>query len=329
MCLWLLGLHNMKKFKFVLKCIVALLPVIAVVLYTALFPFGYMDIEYPSWKYTKEMTKKASADTIILGDSRAMADLVPSEFDTDTVNLAVGGATSIEMYYTLNSYIKNNGCPENIIVMFAPFHYSIIDNFWTRTAYFNYLSVSDMSELFSYAKACNSETLIKKGYKDDLLSYRLRFPDKYLPALINSELIGRYSENSEEYNKISADSGYGEFGTAKGCSDLNYETGYEQMHRTGDALLLDVYLNKLLCLIEENNLNAVLTIPPMNESSYNNLKPSYKDDFYSYLKNIKSSHPGISVETKIPVYDDKYFGDSSHLNNEGALLFTKDYIENH
>ena len=329
MCLWLLILHNMKKFKFVLKCIVALLPVIAIVLYTALFPFGYMDIEYPSWKYTKEMTEKASADTIILGDSRAMADLVPSEFDTDTVNLAVGGATSIEMYYTLSSYIKNNGCPENIIVMFAPFHYSIIDNFWTRTAYFNYLSVSDMSELFSYAKACNSETLIKKGYKDDLLSYRLRFPDKYLPALINSELIGRYSENSEEYNKISADSGYGEFGTAKGCSDLNYETGYEQMHRTGDALLLDVYLNKLLSLIEENNINAVLAIPPMNESSYNNLKPSYKDDFYSYLKNIKSSHPGISVETEIPVYDDKYFGDSSHLNNEGALLFTKDYIENH
>ena len=319
----------MRVFKFVLKCIAALLPLIAVVLYTALFPFGYMDIEYPSWRYTKKMTCNASYDTVILGDSRAMADLVPSEFGTDTVNLAVGGATSIEMYYTLNRYIKNNGCPENIIVMIAPFHYSIIDNFWTRTAYFNYLSASDMNELFSYAKACNSETLIKKGYKNDLLSYRLRFPDKYLPALINSGLIGRYSENKAKYNKISADFGYGEFGNANGCSDLNYETGYEEMHKTGDALLLDVYLNRLLSLIEDNGINAVLTVPPMNESSFNSLKPSYKEDFNYYLENIKSSHPGIRVETEIPVYDDKYFGDSSHLNNEGALLFTKDYIENH
>ena len=316
----------MKAFKFVLKCILALLPILAVVIYTAVVPYGYMDTEYPSWKYTKDFN--APVENIILGDSRAMADLIPSNFDTQTVNLAVGGATSIEMYYTLNTYIKNNGCPKNVIIMFAPFHYTIIDNFWTRTAYFNYLSISDMSELYSYAEATESETLLRKGYKNDLLSYRLRFPDKYLPALINSKLIGRYSENKTQYDKVASSLGYGEFGTADGSSDLNYESTYEEMHKTKDAVLLDIYLNKLLTLCEDNGINTILTIPPMNHSSYVELNPSYTDDLYYYLEGLKAKHKAVKIDSTIPEYDDIYFGDASHLNNKGAIKFTEEFIKN-
>lgn len=329
----------MKILKFLLKCILALLPILAVVIYTALVPYGYMDIEYPAWEYTKNIANDASKNytyadgvlpnTLILGDSRAMADFVPSEFNHATINMAVGGATSIEMYYTLKNYIKNNGNPENVIIMIAPFHYTIIDNFWTRTAYFNYLSVNDISELYSYAKACGSETLLVKGYKNDLLSYRFRFPDKYLPALINSKLIRRYNDNKLEYAKVSSSFGYGEFGTEDGCSALNYETGYEEMHTTGDAVLLDVYLNKLLTLCEDNGINTLLTIPPMNESSYVELNPSYKDEFHNYMEGLKATHKEITVETEIPAYDDIYFGDASHLNHTGAINFTHDFLDSH
>lgn len=315
--------------RFILKCILALVPVLAVMIYTALFPYGYMDSEYPAWAYTKDTVKNCDAETVIVGDSRAMADLIPEMFDETCVNLSVGGATSVEMYYTLKEYINNNGCPENVIIMFAPFHYTIIDNFWTRTAYFNYLSVADMSELISYAKASESETIMCKGYKNDLLSYRLRFPDKYLPALINSRLTGRYKENVSEYKAIESALGYSEFGSADGCSDLNYETSYEEMHTTGDAVLLDIYLNKLLTLCEDNNINTTMSIPPMNESSYEVLYPSYVDELHFYLMGLSNNHPNIIIEDEIPMYADKYFGDSSHLNHKGAVKFTESYISSH
>lgn len=339
-----------KNIKFILKLICALLPLFAIILHTVLFPFGYMDTEYPSWKYTKDIindatnaytsisegadgptavfvTGKGTPETIILGDSRAMADLVPSEMSGTTVNLAVGGATSIEMYYALETYIKNNGVPENAVIMFAPFHYSIIDNFWTRTAYFNFLSPSQIKDLISYADASNSETIMRKGYKNDLLSYMIRFPDKYLPALINSKFIGRYSENKSTYNTLACNLGYGEFGTADGCSDLNYETNYENMHTTGDAVLLDMYLNRLLKLCSDNKINTILAIPPMNESSYNNLKPSYVIEFSEYLNSLRLVYPAITIDWVIPCYEDKYFGDSSHLNRKGAEKFTKEFQE--
>lgn len=316
----------MKNVKFFLKLILAIMPILAVIVYTALVPYGYMDTEYPTWKYTKDISQNSfSPDTIILGDSRAMADLIPANMDKSTVNLAVGGATSIEMYYTLNNYIKNNGIPDNVIILFAPFHYTIIDNFWTRTVYFNYLSIPDMSELYSYAEVTSSETLLKKGYKNDLLSYRLRFPDKYLPALINSRFICRYGDNVSIYNNAVNNLGYGEFGTADGCSDLNYETSYDRMHTTGDAVLLDVYMNRLLKLCQDNGINTTVAIPPMNKSSYDALNQSYVDDLTAYFNELSIKYPSFNIKKEIPCYDDAYFGDSSHLNNKGAIKFTSEF----
>lgn len=356
----------MKNIKFILKLILLLAPIWITMIYTAVYPFGYMDIEYPAWKYTKEVTKDAvkayvdsasassdgptavfiagksspegdsldskaafaSSQTLILGDSRAMADFVPALFDSNVVNLAVGGATSIEMYYTLNDYIKNNGVPSEVVIMFAPFHYSIIDNFWQRTVYFNYLSVNDLKEVYSLANASESETLLTKGYQNDLLSYRLRFPDKYLPALINSKLIGRKNENSTTYIEIERNLGYGAFGTADGCSDLNYETGYEKMHTTGDALLIDIYMNKLLELCSNQGIKTQVLIPPMNESSVNALNPSYLQSINSYFEDLILKYPSIDINPEIPCYEDMYFGDASHLNNKGAIKFTTEYIQN-
>ena len=319
-----------KNVAFFLKLILALFPVLAVILYTALFPYGYMDSEYPSWKYTKDIAADCQVpNTVIVGDSRAMADLIPDMFDNKTINLAVGGASSIEMYYTLNNLIKNNGAPENVIIMFAPFHYTIIDNFWTRTAYFNYLSISDMRDLYSYANATGSETLLAPGYKNDLLSYRLRFPDKYLPALINSKLTNRYYVNQDLYAKISTNLGYGEFGTADGCSDLNYETSYDRMHTSQDAVLIDIYVNRLLKLCEDNNINTYLSIPPMNSSSIENLKTSYVEELTEYFNELERKHPAIIIDKTIPDYDDIYFGDSSHLNKKGAEKFTEEYVSCH
>ena len=323
----------MKNLKFILKCILALFPIIATVVYTALVPFGYMDSQYPEWKYTKDMVKKDTsaagqpANTIIIGDSRAMADLIPEGIDDSSVNLAVGGATSIEMYYTLKHYIENNGAPEKIIVMFAPFHYSIIDNYMIRTEYFNYLSIADSIDLINAAKACNSETVIYEGYVNDLLSYRFRFPDKYLPAIINAKGISRYGVNSGLYSDLCNNRGYGEFGTADGCSDLNYETNYEIMHTTGDATLVQLYMGKILKLISDEGINACVLIPPMNEASFNVLKPSYVDDFTDYLYELSNRYPSISFEHEIPCYDNAYFGDSSHLNHKGAEVFTAEIKE--
>lgn len=327
--------------QFFIKCILAATPFILLVLFILLCPFAYMDEEYPSWAYSKNFAQGKeklydAEDTalgedpkiVILGDSRAMADVVPSvmcegDEDISAVNLGIGGATSIEMYYTLKDYLDTHETPEKIYIMFAPFHYSLIDNFWQRTAYFNYLSIADECELLGAARDAESETLNCDGAYSDLLSYRCRLVHKYLPALINSRFVTRYSPNSEKYDEYVSTSGHGLFGTLDGCSDLNYEVNYDEMHKTGDAALIQIYFDRLLALCTETRAGITVLQPPMNESSYVRLKDTYVDEYKAYLGDLAEKYGNITIETEIPCYEDEYFGDSSHLNMKGALKYTE------
>lgn len=322
--------YNMKKFGvFFGKCILVALPFILVIGYTFVFPFGYMDNEYPDRAYTKDVIKgTVSYDTIILGDSRVVADIVVSNLGENVVSLANGGATPIENYYYLKNYIKKHGAPKKCFIGFAPFHYMQIDNFWTRTVYFNDLTIPETIELMREAGdifGMETEGILNDGDAVDLISNRLRLPHVYMPALINSHFIGRYTENKKIYDLVSLERGHHLYGTKDGCSDLNYEVNYEKMAETPDAKLVQEYLLKLMDLCKDNNIETYVISLPMNRSSYENLHESYEISFYMFLRSLSDLYPEAVVENEIICYEDELFGDSSHLNEKGAKKFTEEF----
>lgn len=318
--------------KFTLKCILALLPLIIVVGYTCLEPMGYMDGEYPSWHYTKmvEEGREAAGEggevSLILGDSRAMADLVPKMIGDDYINLGVGGATSIEMYYTLKHYIDNNGVPDRVVIMFAPFHYSYMDNYKTRTMYFHHLTLSEAMKLYDQGTSYGAAVFDDLD-RFDILSMYLRLPDSYLPALINSRGIGRLQVNRQLYEEQRLNRGHALYGTQDGCDDVNYEAGYTQMDRGGEHLLITYYFDRLLKLCGDCKIDTKVLQPPMNTASYTRLDEGYVKEYLSYMRKFANDNPDIVFEDEIPCYDNGYFGDSSHLNEKGAVVYTREFIE--
>lgn len=338
-----------KTLSFIFKCILALLPVILFIGFTYLFPMAYMDIEYPAFAYTKNLCRAPSSDSasgkqlLILGDSRAMADIIPNEVisglleeapsdaydfsELNIENLAFGGATSIEMYYTLKNYLKHHEAPERIIVMFAPFHYSYMDNFWQRTMYFNYLSISEVLEVYDLAKELGSETVLTESFITDSIGYRFRMPDKYLPAIINAKGVMRYPENKRRYDSLESEHGFGSFGTAAGSSDASYEVNYTTVKNGNDSVLLLTYMKKLLSLCDEQNIPVLLLQPPMNEASFTQLNEEYLKEYQELLKHLSDSCQNAIIEDDIPCYENRYFGDASHLNREGAIVYSKELVK--
>ncbi len=310
----------------------AALPVIAVVLYTAFCPFGYMDQEYPSWRYTKDFVrgkidKEGQDDILILGDSRAMADLVPEYMGDNVYNLAVGGATAIEMYYALKHRIEEAGAPQSVIIVFAPFHYSYIDNFWTRSIYFHDLSFPEALKVYCEGRKYGSASVCDGEHGAfDVVSMYLDLPGSYMPALINSRFFGRYGANIESYDKICSERGHGLFGTDDGSSDLNYESNYTELNTEEDFMLLDIYLKRLLGLCEEYGIRTVVSQPPMNRASFDRLNDDYISQYADYLKSIEGSYPDVTIDTEILCYPNEFFGDSSHLNEKGAKRFTEEFM---
>lgn len=353
-------LQNMKKsINFLIKIILAMLPAIALIAFTTLMPMCYMDEEYPAWRFTMDVVygiieadgsigdlriggvkdsvagaQDVSAGTsrdekdpsiLILGDSRAMADLLPEKFEKSCVNLAVGGATPVEMYYFYESYLKNNKTPECVVVMFAPFHYSYMDNFKTRTLYFNALSIGQQAEIYANARELGADAVLFDDFVAYSASCRLRLPDVYLPAMYNAHFVGRKSINDAAYENLVKSNGQGYFGTDDGNSDPAYEASYTQMADDGNGRLLKLYMEKLMSLLDESGVSVILAQPPVNTTTYEMLDAGYVAEYRGYIESLCSKYDNVNYSAEMIEYDCEYFGDSSHLNKKGAEKFSEEF----
>ncbi len=263
---------------------------------------------------------------LILGDSRAKADIIPGMLGKDYVNLGVGGATPIEMYYTLSEYIEKNGSPREVYIMFAPFHYSYMDNYRTRTMYFKHLTFSQAMEVYSKGRSYGAKVFDDLD-RFDIISMYAGLPDSYLPALINARIAGRYDKNRALYEKLKEERGHALYGLDNGNDDINYEANYEHMNMEGEHLLITFYFDRLLKLCSSNGIKTTLLQPPMNRASFDALHDDYVREYRSYIRGMARDNPGIVFEDEIPCYDNSYFGDSSHLNEKGAVVYTREIMD--
>ena len=318
----------MKKLRLFRNFILISIPLIVLCIAAFVLPLGYMSVEYVMWYEEFENSKDPyiDADTLIIGDSRAKSSLLPSLLHEDTYNIAIGGATPIEMYYAVENYIEHNGAPQNAVVVFAPYHFCDIDN-WDQTLYFNFLDASEIGEIYIRALGTSDPIVASKGRFTDMLSYRLRLPSKYLSQMYESHFIGNKNSNMAKFDSIRADLGYCEFGSADGDDGETYECRHEVFDYSP---LVVYYYERLLNMLKDNGVNVIVAQPPINQASSDAMHAAFMDGFTAYMEDVQVRHPEMDVITEVPVYENALFGDSIHVNRRGAEVYTeelKDHME--
>lgn len=318
----------MSKLKLFRNFILISIPLIVLCILAAALPMSYMSEEYVMWDEEFENSRDPyiDADTIVIGDSRAKSSVLPALLSEDTYNIAIGGATPIEMYYAVENYIGHNGAPENAVIIFAPYHFCDIDN-WDQTLYFNFLDAGEIVEI--YAKALNTKdpVITKRGRIPDMISYRLRLPSKYLAQMYEGRFTGNKEKNRERFDSIRADLGYCEFGSADGDDGETYEVRHEYFDYSP---LVVYYYEKLIDMLDADGVNLIIAQPPINRASADAMHQDFMDGYSSYMKKVASDHPDITVITEVPVYENRLFGDSIHVNRKGAEVYTgelREYME--
>lgn len=307
------------------------IPLIVLCIFTYMDPMGYMSVEYPMWREEKDTVNNLFSEkepsTVIIGDSRAKSGILPTIIseDGDIYNIAIGGATPVEMYYAVKNYINVHGAPENAVVIFAPFHFYEADN-WDQTLYYNYLTLREIMEIEAEAIKCRDEKIIYNGWISDIISFKLRLPNKYLDQIYSARFVKNREENMKKYESVRKDMGFTSFGEEEYNGKLNYEA-----HQTRFNLspMEDVYYRKLLDLLSSSGVNIIVEQGPINEASDASMHEEFMRGFEQYMEGIESNYPGVYVEKTIPVYDNSCFGDSNHLNRNGAERFTKEILKKH
>ncbi|MCR5650362.1 MAG: hypothetical protein K6F86_04210 [Lachnospiraceae bacterium] len=304
--------------------ILVLAPLIILVLFTALFPLSYMSEEYvmwyEEWSYVNHSDVKT--DMLILGDSRAKSSLIPALMDHDgsIYNIAIGGATPIEMYYAVKNHIIHHGAPKEAVVIFAPYHFCDIDN-WDQTLFNNYLSVSEITEVYENAFKFHNGTVLKDGWFTDELSFRLRLPNKYLAQIYDARFLGYEDRNRARLDMVRGERGYCEFGSDPGNDGESYEVHHKVFD--SDPLVL-YYFDELIGLLQKNGVKVTIMQSPVNETSNELITSEFRQGYADHLASLEAKYPQITVYKEIPCYENEYFGDNNHLNRKGAERFTKE-----
>lgn len=289
-------------------------------IYTWACPLNYLTTEYTLWAEEKDYVNHTAEQpgTIIIGDSRAKSSIMPASLHEGVYNIGIGGTTPIEMYYAASNYIRVHGAPKNAIIIFAPYHLCDIDN-WNQTLYYNYLSAGELADVYKNAAAFKNPVIDCRGWFTDALSYRLRLPQKYLAAEYAAHFTGNRAANLAKAASVRADCGWCEFGTADGDSSGDYETHHETFDSSPLVLF---YYDRLLTLLTDSGTKVLVEQAPINRASADVMHQEFMDGYRKYLDAQEEKYPAVTFVKDVPVYDNKYFGDSNHLNKAGASLFT-------
>ncbi len=323
----------MYKKKFCASLILSLSIIIAIYIcymaFAHLFMMKYMNFEYPTFEATKTLSQTETYhDLVVLGDSRAKAGFIPNKVKSfSSINLALGGGTPIEGYYTLKRYLDKNKPPKALLLSYTPStHYGGSDTFWERAMKFRYIHISDYIEIERYAS--NLKKMQKKLHMEyERITYvnfiKLFVYFKVYHSEISTFFRKDRDDNVKILSEVIASKGHVFYGTnEKGSSELAGE------HRAEKFIFDDlnfIYLNKIISLANKKSIQIFFYSMPNNKATFLKLNPKYKSDYTNFIKKYCLENSCINLNTFWSL-DDKYFGDSSHVYG-GANITTDDIEE--
>ncbi len=294
--------------------------------FTAHFQDGFFDPEYGMWTAKEEMV--ASCDlgsTLVLGDSRAVAGFVPAELG-DTVNLALGGASPVEMYFMVERALRCPVPPRRVIVSFSPPQLIADRYYWPRTALFGFLDDRELNDVLRTSRAVGDTDLYSAanlGDLDALLTnwlYAHHFPSYAISSVIERRGLGGLAKNRAFHADTLRERGHHLYGLNSGAdapAEEAFLTGFKA------STLMDAYMRRLIAALAARGA-AVLYVPaPLNEATRSRMDPKVVGEIGAYLQGLQAQFANFRlIGPSVPGYPDRMFGDWAHLDAAGSRQFS-------
>jgi hypothetical protein len=297
-------------------------------LWVLTMPMAFLDPEYPAWRAKEIMLRECDiGDTLILGDSRAAAGMMPAHWRFSAANLAVGGGEPIEALAALTRALRCPEPPRRVILSLDATHFTEPDLFWERTAHFGFLDGGEIATLRDVSHALGDVSVYEQRHTDGLPSrlrdamVGVRFPSLYFTSLLKGGLFLRWPRNQQTLDLTLAARGQYFFGTAAGSDIVAAEGHLREFH---PLPVLEWYFNQILRQLDARGIPAVFVAVPMNDATMQRIPPAVRIAFRAWLASYEARYPGFRVVGDVmPHWPDAWFGDGfAHLNPDGAARFS-------
>lgn len=290
---------------------------------------AFLEPEYGAWVAKRGFLARCDlGDVLILGDSRAAADIEPLLLPGRAVNLALGGGEPIEAYVALRRALACPQPPSRVVLSFGAGHFMRPDLFWERSVGYGFLDHDDVAELRRVSARLKDPSIYDMKRPDGLPApvratlYAVRFPSVYFGPLLKGGVFLRYWEDEAMRRRTVEARGQYFFGTAPGATEVAVEG---HVDRFEPLPVLDWYFQRILKLLAMHGIEADFVATPMNEATWRSVRPEVRQAFDAYMAGYAARYPNFHiVGPTMPHWPDRYFGDAfSHLNPEGADRFSR------
>lgn len=272
-------------------------------------------------------------DVVIIGSSRAMAispEQLQQRYGISAVNFSVGGATTPSTYFFLKRLLKNNPGLQKVYLEFAPINLSAKD-----TA----LSASLGENFLRYAATGEEAEELDADLPGALEMYRAihtfpyaRYVNMKDMSLLESVLIRWRTGTTDDADerRIIAARGCLLYPGTKITSEAQNRAFekraheyYGLIHRYTEQLppVTAIYFDKIIGLLRARNVDYQLFFSPAPHAGvrYPHLAFGKTYDLFRPVAGKISNH--------IPVFDNQYFSEPSHVDADGSALFTRFFYE--
>jgi len=287
-------------------------------------PMAFMEPEYAAWQAKKVMLRRCDlGDTLILGDSRAAADIMPRRLAEPATNLALGGGEMIEALALLKRALTCPHPPKRVILSFDAGHFSRADLFWERSVRFDLLSARDIAELRRISRETGDPTVYEERHTDIIPSQvrdwlRLaHFPTYEFGGLLQGGIFLREAQDRRMLHATLAERGQYSFGTAPVSHDVAIEG---HLANFKPLPVLDAYFNEILASLDRAGIEAIFLPMPVNETTYRQVAPALREGFAAYLDAYAFCHMNPPAA--------KHFSDELAHRLRSMLTGTRTEVQN-
>jgi hypothetical protein len=300
----------------------------AIWLWVAAVPMAFMDPEYPAWVAKETLLQRCDlGELVVLGDSRAAADIQPARLRSRTTNLAVGGGEAIEALAALRRVLACRNRPKQVILSLDAGHFVRPDLFWERSVRYGFISAAEIAELGAASEVTGDHSVYRARGAGGLppavrdWMYWVRFPSFYFASLAHGGGALRWWRNQTTLRNTLASRGHYAFGTGSGSTAVAFDghlTSFEPLP------ILDHYFRQLLAELDRLGIETRFVAMPVNDATWGQVRPAMLAGFAAYLANYERRYSHFHVDGDLmPHWPDRFFGDEfCHLNPAGAEKFS-------
>jgi hypothetical protein len=258
----------------------------------------------------ERIEKGTQTKNLIIGDSRANTGILVSELGDNYANFALPGSTFVEGYFTVKAITKT--AKIDTLILGYNLDYLMSGNHWfdERTIQISnsLINLQDVFAINSLESRKQESILGENIYRLNHVKRILKFI--HLPIMYG----GGFWHKLEDVilNKKSKQIALKSVSFHKGNFFFpqieNRKFKNKVFNGTTNAIIY-AYSDSLISLCRSKNIKVFLSIPPSFDSFPPNIINSLSAKGYNLIKPI--------------LLTEEYFSDNTHLNEKGAVLYTR------